>query len=75
MSERSFMENWSLGSDEIAWVDCFNLRHDNLDESAQGRLSPEDYRGRTQLIYAYINPYGRYDIDLDARIDFDRQAA
>ena len=39
------------------------------------RLSPEDYRGLTPLIYAHINPYGRYDIDLDARIDFDRQAA
>ena len=39
------------------------------------RLSSEDYRGLTPLIYAHINPYGRYDVDLDARIDFDRLAA
>ena len=39
------------------------------------RLSPEDFRGLTPLIYAHINPYGRYDVDLDARIDFDRLAA
>ncbi|MDH3664302.1 MAG: transposase, partial [Alphaproteobacteria bacterium] len=41
----------------------------------EARLSPEDYRGLTPLIYAHINPYGRYDVDLDARIDFDRLAA
>jgi TnpA family transposase len=39
------------------------------------RLSAEDYRGLTPLIYTHINPYGRFDIDLDQRIDFDRQAA
>ena len=45
------------------------------DPGWRSRLSPEDYRGLTPMIYAHINPYGRYDIDLDARIDFDRQAA
>lgn len=41
------------------------------------RLSPEDYRGLTPLIYAHITPYGRYDIDLEARtrIDYERIAA
>lgn len=37
-------------------------------------LSPEDYRGLTPLIYAHITPYGRYDIDLETRIDYERQA-
>jgi TnpA family transposase len=40
-----------------------------------GRLTPEDYRGLTPLIYAHVNPYGRFDLDLNSRIDFDRQAA
>jgi len=39
------------------------------------RLTPEDYRGLTPLIYAHVNPYGRFDLDLDRRIDFERQAA
>ena len=25
-----------------------------------GRLTPEDYRGLTPLIYAHVNPYGRF---------------
>lgn len=39
------------------------------------RLAPEDYRGLTPLIYAHVNPYGRFDLDLDRRIDFERKQA
>lgn len=39
------------------------------------RLSPEDYRGLSPLIYLHINPYGRFEVDLDKRIDFERMAA
>ena len=39
------------------------------------RLSPEDYRGLSPLIYLHINPYGRFEVDLDKRIDFGRMAA
>ena len=39
------------------------------------RLSPEDYRGLTPLIYLHINPYGRFEVDLDKRIDFEQMAA
>ena len=45
------------------------------DPNWQDRLSPEDYRGLTPLIYAHITPYGRYDIDLSTRIDYERMAA
>lgn len=45
------------------------------DPDWQDRLSPEDYRGLTPLIYAHITPYGRYDIDLSTRIDYQRMAA
>ena len=45
------------------------------DPNWQDRLSPEDYRGLTPLIYAHITPYGRYDIDLETRIDYERIAA
>lgn len=40
-----------------------------------GRMAPEDYRGLTPLIYAHVNPYGRFDLDLDSRIDLGRLAA
>ncbi|MEY9323542.1 TnpA family transposase [Sinorhizobium fredii] len=39
------------------------------------RMAPEDYRGLTPLIYSHVNPYGRFDLDLKSRIDFDRLAA
>ncbi|RWK27976.1 Tn3 family transposase [Mesorhizobium sp.] len=39
------------------------------------RLAPEDYRGLTPLIYGHVNPYGRFDLDLDRRIDFGQQLA
>ncbi len=45
------------------------------DPNWQDRLTPEDYRGLTPLIYAHITPYGRYDIDLETRIDYERIAA
>jgi len=38
-------------------------------------MAPEDYRGLTPLIYARVNPYGRFNLDLDSRIDFDGIAA
>lgn len=41
----------------------------------QNRMAPEDYRGLTPLIYSHVNPYGRFDLDLDSRIDFGRIAA
>ena len=39
------------------------------------RLSSEDLRGLSPLFYMYINPYGRFELDLDERIDFERKAA
>ncbi len=39
------------------------------------KLTPEDYRGLSPLIYSHINPYGRFDVDLDKRIDFEPMAA
>ncbi|QGM48321.1 Tn3 family transposase [Methylocystis heyeri] len=40
-----------------------------------GRMTPADYRGLTPLIYSHVNPYGRFYLDLNSRIDFGRLAA
>ncbi|SFL25837.1 Tn3 transposase DDE domain-containing protein [Pseudovibrio ascidiaceicola] len=40
-----------------------------------GRLAAEDYRSLTPLIYSHINPYGRFELDLEQRIDFDSRLA
>ncbi len=36
----------------------------------QSKLAPEDYRGITPLIYNHVNPYGRYELDLNTRLSF-----
>ncbi len=40
-----------------------------------GKMSQADYRGLNPLIYGHTNPYGRYDLDMNDRIDFERRAA
>jgi TnpA family transposase len=41
-----------------------------------GRLTPEDYRGLTPLIYAHVNPYGHFDLDLNSpSVTFGRTLA
>jgi len=39
------------------------------------RLTPEDYRGLTPLIYSHVNPYGRFELDLNRRIEFEQRRA
>jgi hypothetical protein len=45
------------------------------DPAWAARMTAADHRGLTPLSYAHINPYGRFEIDLDQRIDFARKAA
>lgn len=39
------------------------------------RMTEEDYRGMTPNIYSHLNPYGRYDLDLNDRLDFESRMA
>jgi hypothetical protein len=35
------------------------------------RLTTEDLRARTPLIYGHVNPYGIFRLDMDARLPID----
>ena len=35
------------------------------------RLTPRDLRALTPLIWEHVNPYGRFDLDMDARLPID----
>lgn len=37
------------------------------------RMTEEDWRGLTPLIYLHVNPYGQFELNLEQRIDFDRR--
>jgi TnpA family transposase len=40
------------------------------------RMQPEDLRGLTPLIYAHVNPYGYFELDMETRLPIEqRQAA
>lgn len=39
------------------------------------RMTPEDWRGLTPLVYPHVNPYGQFAVDLQERIDFDQKLA
>jgi TnpA family transposase len=40
-----------------------------LDEPAwRNRMTAEDWRGLTPLIYHHVNPYGRIELDMDTRL-------
>ncbi len=40
-----------------------------LDEPAwRSRMTAEDWRGLTPLIYQHVNPYGRIELDMETRL-------
>jgi hypothetical protein len=36
-----------------------------------GRLETEDLRALTPLIYAHVNPYGRFELNLEERLPLE----
>ncbi len=38
------------------------------------RLTEEDFRALTPLIYAHVNPYGRFELDMAMRLPLDDPA-
>ena len=34
----------------------------------QGKLTSRDYAALTPLIWEHVNPYGRFDLDMNARL-------
>lgn len=59
----------------LVYVNTRMLQTVLLEPKWAGRMTSEDYRGLTPLIYSHVNPYGRFDLDLNSRIDFGQLAA
>lgn len=59
----------------LVYVNTCMLQTVLVEPKWAGRMTEEDYRGLTPLIYSHVNPYGRFDLDLNSRIDFGRLAA
>lgn len=59
----------------LVYVNTRMIQSVLADSAWTGTLSERDYRGLSPLIYLHINPYGRFEVDLAKRIDFDQVAA
>jgi TnpA family transposase len=59
----------------LVYVNTLMVQRVSADPEWAARMTVEDYRGLTPLIYAHVNPYGRFDLDLSRRIDFDQREA
>ena len=38
------------------------------------RLAGEDFRALTPLIHAHVNPYGRFELNMETRLPLDEPA-
>ncbi|WP_431324658.1 Tn3 family transposase [Rhizobium sp. YTU87027] len=59
----------------LVYVNTLMMQNVLTEPAWAARMAVEDYRGLTPLIYAHINPYGAFDLDLARRIDFDARSA
>ena len=59
----------------LVYVNTRMLQTVLVEPNWASQMTSEDYRGLTPLIYSHVNPYGRFDLDLNSRIDFGRVAA
>jgi TnpA family transposase len=59
----------------LVYVNTLMLQQVLSEPGWEARMTQEDWRALTPLLYAHINPYGRFDPDFDRRIDFERVAA
>jgi TnpA family transposase len=59
----------------LVYVNTRMMQSVLIDPAWSARMTPEDYRGMTPLFYGHLNPYGRFDLDLDRRIDFEQRLA
>jgi TnpA family transposase len=55
----------------LVYVNTLMLQRVLTEPAWMARMTAEDHRGLTPAIHAHINPYGRFDADLNRRIDLD----
>ena len=44
------------------------------DKAWMNRMATEDFRALTPLIYAHVNPYRSFELDMDMRLQIDIEA-
>lgn len=55
----------------LVYVNTLMIQKILADKGWRKRLKAEDLRALTPLIYAHVNPYGRFDLDMNTRLPID----
>ena len=59
----------------LVYVNTLMLQRVLGEPDWRARMSAEDHRAITPLIYAHVNPYGRFELDMDERLDLEMPMA
>jgi hypothetical protein len=52
----------------LVYINTLMIQQVLTDQAWWERMKPDDLRALTPLIYAHINPYGRFDLDMQKRL-------
>ena len=55
----------------LVYVNTLMIQNVLADKHWRHRMTAVDLRALCPLIYAHINPYGRFDLDMDERLLLD----
>ena len=52
----------------LVYINTLFIQDVLADPAWRKRMTPDDWRGLTPLIYAHVNPYGRIELDMGSRL-------
>jgi TnpA family transposase len=55
----------------MVYINTLMLQQVLTQSQWSGKISPRDLRALTPLIWEHVNPYGRFELDMDARLPID----
>ena len=72
-SEDELETQWSLTAAELALLVYVNtlLQCVLSEKQWRGRMNVADLRALSPLIYSHVNPYGRFDLDMNKRLSIE----
>jgi hypothetical protein len=56
----------------LVYVNTLMIQRVLADPLWFNRMRPEDLRGLTPLIYAHVNPYGYFELDMETRLPIEQ---
>ena len=59
----------------LVYVNTLMLQRVLSEQKWKARMTSEDWRGLTPLIYPHVSPYGAFNLNLDQRINFEQLRA